>query len=96
MIELAAHKNLPPGIVVNCSYVTPKAGQLVVILINTSNRNIWTCQPLLAAEVYEVELHPWQYLSVLYREGNTFKAGFQPVDPQRWKEASRPIKWRSR
>ena len=38
MIELAAHNNLPSGIMVSCSYVTPKAGQVVVILINTTHR----------------------------------------------------------
>ena len=66
---------------VNCSYATSKAGQVAVILINTTNRNIWICQLLLAAEVFEVELHPWQYKSVLHREGNTIKVGFQPVVP---------------
>ena len=81
MIEVAEHNNLPSGVVVNCSYVTPKAGQVAVILINTTNRNIWTCQPLLAAKIFEVELHPWQYCSVLYKEGNTIKVGFQPVVP---------------
>ena len=40
MIELAAHNNLPSGIVVNCSYFILKAGQVVVILINTTDRNI--------------------------------------------------------
>ena len=79
MIELAAHNNLPSGVVVNYSYVTHKAGQVVVILINTNSRNIWICQPLLAAEIYEVELHPWQYKSMLYREGNTVKIGFQQI-----------------
>ena len=59
MIKLAAYNNLPSGIVVNHSYVTPKAGQVAVILINTTNRNIWICHPLLGAKVYEVELHPW-------------------------------------
>ena len=46
------------------------------------------CQPLLAAKVYEVELHPWQYHSVLmhaimyhYGEGNTIKVGLQPIVP---------------
>ena len=79
MVELAAHNNLPSGVVVNCSYVTLKAGKVAMILINTTNRNIWICWPLLAAEVYEVELHPWQYHSMLYREGNINKVGFQPV-----------------
>ena len=81
MLELAAHNNLPSVIVVNCSYVTPKAGQVVVILINTTNINIWICQPLLAVDIFKVKLYPWQYHSVLYREGNTFKVGFQPIVP---------------
>ena len=66
---------------VNHSYATPKAGQVVVILINITSRNIWICQSLLAAEIFEVELHPWQYKSVLHREGNTIKVGFQPIVP---------------
>ena len=81
MIELDVHNNLPTGAVVNCSNVTPKAGLVVVILINTTNRNSWICQPLLAVEIYEVELHPWLYHSMLYKEGNTIKVGFQPVVP---------------
>ena len=55
--------------------------QVVVILINTTNRNIWIHWPLLAGKVYEVELHSWQYQSMLYREGNTMKVGLQPVVP---------------
>ena len=81
MVELAVHNNLPSGVVVNHSYVTPKAGQVAVILINTSSRNIQICQPLLAAEIFEAELHPWQYKSILHREGNTIKVGFQPIVP---------------
>ena len=81
LVESAAHNNLPSGVVVNRSYATSKAGQVAVILINTTSRNIWICQPLLAAKIYEVELHPWQYKSILHREGNTIKVGFQPVVP---------------
>ena len=81
MVELTVHNNLPSGVVVNHNHVTPKAGQVVVILINTTSRNIWICQPLLAAKVHEVELHPWQYKSILYREGNTIKVGFQLIVP---------------
>ena len=58
MLYLAVHNNLQSGIVVNHSYVTPKAGQVAVILINTTARNIWIHQPLLGGDVYEVELHP--------------------------------------
>ena len=83
MVELGVHNNLPSGVVVNHSYVTPKAGQVAVILINTTSRNIWICQPLLAAEIFEVQLHPWQYKSVLHREGNTIKVHFQPIVPSR-------------
>ena len=81
MVELAAHNNLPSGVVVNHSYATPKAGHVPVILINTTSRNIWICQPLLAAKIFEVELHPWQYKLVLHRERNTIKVGFQPIVP---------------
>ena len=81
LVESAVHNNLPSDVVVNHSYATSKAGQVVVILINTTSRNIWICQPLLAAKIYEVELHPWQYKSILHREGNTIKVGFQPVVP---------------
>ena len=81
MVELAVHNNLPSGVVVNHSYTTPKAGHVAVILINTTSRNIWICQPLLAAEIFKVELHPWQYKSVLHREGSTIKVGFQPIVP---------------
>ena len=75
------------------SYVTPKAGQVAVILINTTSRNIWICQPLLAAEIYEVELHLWQYKSILYREGNTIKVGFQPKKSPRRGVEKLPFKF---
>ena len=81
LVESAVHNNLPSGVVVNCSYATSKAGRVAVILINTTSRNIWISQPLLAAKIYEVELHPWQYKSILHREGNTIKVGFQPIVP---------------
>ena len=81
LVESAAHNNLPSGVVVNHSYATSKAGQVAVILINTTSRNIWICQPLLAAEIFEVELHPWQYRSILHQQGNTIKVGFQPIVP---------------
>ena len=81
MVELAAHNNLPSGVVVNRSYATPKAGQVAVILINTTSRNIWICEPLLAAKIFEVELQPWQYKPVLHGEDNTIKVGFQPIVP---------------
>ena len=52
MLETDAHANLPSGIVVNHSYDTPKSGRMSVILVNTTSRNIWIRQPLLAADIY--------------------------------------------
>ena len=82
MLETAVHANLPSGIVVNHSYDTPKSGRMSVILVNTTSRNIWIRQPLLTADIYEVELHPWQYCANLNREGNDIKINFQlPIPP---------------
>ena len=67
MVKLAVYNNLPSGVVVNHSYVAPKVGQVAVILINTTSRNKWPHQPILAAEIFEVVLHPWQYKSTLHR-----------------------------
>ena len=76
MLETAAHAFFPSGILVNHSYDIPKLGRMSVILVNTTSRNIWIRQPLLAVDIYEVELHPWQYYANLNREGN-IKINFQ-------------------
>ena len=81
MLETAAHANLPSGIVDNCSYDTPKSGRMSVILVNTTSRNIWIRQPLLAADIYEVELHPWQYHANSNTEGIDIKINFQLAIP---------------
>ena len=47
-----------------------------VILVNTTSRNIWIRQPLLAADIYEIALYPWQYHANLNREGNDIKINF--------------------
>ena len=41
MLKIAANSNLPPGVVVNCSYATQKAAGVSGILINNTRRNIW-------------------------------------------------------
>ena len=82
MLENATHANLPSGIVVTCSYDTPNSGRMSVILVNTISRNIWIRQPLLAADIYEVELHPKQYHANLNREGNDIKINFQLAIPR--------------
>ena len=81
MLDTATHANLPSGVVVNHSYDTPKSGRMSVILVNTTSRNIWIRQLLVAAYIYEVELHPWQYHTNLNREGNDIKINFQLAIP---------------
>ena len=65
----------------DCSYVTSKTGRMLVILVNTTNRNIWIRQPLLAANIYGKELHPRQYNANLNREGSDIKINFQLAVP---------------
>ena len=56
MVEGRDICNLPMGVVVNRAMVTPKRSKKVpVILANTNSYNIWIRQPLLAADVVEVE-----------------------------------------
>ena len=56
MLQVAAQNNLTAGTVGNCCYVTSKARK-VSILNNTMNSNDWIRQPLIAAKMFEVELH---------------------------------------
>ena len=81
MLETAVNTNFPTGVVINHSYATLKTGRVSVILINATNRNIWIRQPLLAADNYEVESHPWQYCANSNREGSDIKINFQLVFP---------------
>ena len=64
---------------VNHSYITPNAAEVAVILINTTDKNIWIYQLVLAASIYNIVLHPWQYHTMLHREMNSIKIRFQGV-----------------
>ena len=44
-VEQATHHNLPHGMVVNNCCVTPKARSVPLILINTTDENIWVISP---------------------------------------------------
>ena len=80
MVEAKASNNLPMGIVVNRTMVTPnKSKQVPVALLNTNSYNVWIQQPLLAANIVEVEDCPWNYQLVMSHEGNQIKVGFCPV-----------------
>ena len=47
-----------------------------MILINTTNQNIWVRHPLLAAVLYEVEVEPQQYCTEFYLEGDEITVSF--------------------
>ena len=47
--------------------------------MTTNTENIWIKQPLLAAEIYQVNFHPLQYNSPMDQEGNIIKMRFQQI-----------------
>ena len=81
-----AHHNLPHGLVVNSCCVTAKARKVPVILINTTDQNIWVRQPLLAAEIFEAEAEPQQYCTEFNHKGDEVTVSFLPVPPHEGQE----------
>ena len=51
------------------------------MLANTNSYNVWIHQPLLAADIVEVESCPWDYQTILSRDGKNIKASFCQVPP---------------
>ena len=77
MVEGRDICNLPMGVVVNRAMVTPKRSKKVpVILANTNSYNIWIRQPLLAANVVEVESCLWDLSDYLIPRGQEYKGFF--------------------
>ena len=77
MVEGRDIHNLPMGVIVNRAMVTPKHSKKVpVVLANTNSYNIWIRQPLLAADVVEVESCPWDYQTILSHDDKEIKASF--------------------
>ena len=80
MVESRETNNLPMGIMVNRTMVTPqKSKKVPVILVNTNSYNVWIQQPLLAVNVVEVESCPWDYQTVLSCDGKDVNVSFCPV-----------------
>ena len=50
-----------------------------VVLMNMNSYNIWIRQPLLAADLVEVEHYPWDYQPSMSREGDEVTVSFHPV-----------------
>ena len=80
MVEARVCHNLPRGIVVNRTMVTPhKSKQVPVALMNTKTYNVWICQLLLVANIVDAEDCPWDYQSSMSRDGNKINISFCPV-----------------
>ena len=80
MVEARVCHNLPRGIVVNRTMVTPyKNKQVPIALMNTNTYNVWIHQPLLVANIVEAEDCPWDYQSSMSRDGNKINITFCPV-----------------
>ena len=67
LVEQADHHNLVMDIEVNWCLACPKAKAIPVILVNTNK--IWLMPHLLAAKLYNVEYHPWEYITILNQGG---------------------------
>ena len=82
LMEIAECSNLPSGVVLNRNYVCPdKSRQVPVILVNTNQYNVWIRQPLLAAELFDASIVPWDHEVLMSRDDGSdeIKIGFQPV-----------------
>ena len=82
MVEARECNNLPLGLVVNRTMVTPnKSKRVPIVLVNTNSYNMWIRQPLLAADIIEAEDCLWDYQPVMSHDGNNIKVSFCPVPP---------------
>ena len=89
LVKKTEDSNLPIGVGVNNTLVTPsKSGLVSVILINNNNHNVWIRQPLYAADLWEVEPKEWEYETVLtHEEGtNNVTINFIQVPPEEFRE----------
>ena len=82
MVEMRSQNNLPMGVVVNRTIITPRRSkQVSVVLMNVNLYNIWIRQPLLVADLVEVEHYPWDYQPSMSHEGDEVTVSFHPVPP---------------
>ena len=80
MIEVRSQNNLPLGVMVNRTAVTPsKINRVPVTLVNTNSYNVWIKQQLLAADIVEVDHCPWDYHSTMSCDGSEVQVMLRPV-----------------
>ena len=74
LIEPKEINNLPLGVMVNRTMVTPKKSkQVPIILMSTNSYNIWIRQPLLAANVVEADHCPWDHTTIMTQDSEEIK-----------------------
>ena len=89
LVKKTEDSNLPIGVRVNNTLVTPsKSGLVSVILINNNSHNVWIRQPLYVTDLWEVEPKEWEYEPVLtHEEGtNNVTINFVQVPPEEFRE----------
>ena len=80
MIEARSQNNLPLGVMVNRTAVTPsKTNKVPITLVNTNSYHVWIKQQLLAADIVEVDHCPWDYRSTMSRDCGEVQVSFCPV-----------------
>ena len=80
MIKARSQNNLLMGVMVNCTAVTPtKSRKVPVTLMNTNSYNVWIKQPLLAADIVEVDHCLCDYHSTMSCDGGEVQVSFCPV-----------------
>ena len=80
MVKSRESNNLPMGVVVNRTIVTPNNFKCIpILLMNTNSYNVWIWQPLLAADVVKAEHCLRDYQCFLSHEGNEVKVTSHPV-----------------
>ena len=80
MVEARVCHNLPRGIVVIRTMITPRKNkQVPIALMNTNSYNVWIRQPLLVADIVEAEDCPWDYQTSMSHDGNKINIKFCPV-----------------
>ena len=91
LVEQVEHHNLLLGIVINQCVAMPKARSIPVI-IKTNRYNVCIRQPLLAAELFDMECDEIEYTANMNWDGNNVLVGFQTVLPQLIKTIA--VRWR--
>ena len=89
MVEATDDDNLPCGVSVNHTYVSPtKSRQVSVILLNTNDHNVWIRQPLYATNIWDVDLRDWEYEPILTKgeDPDTVEIRYQQVPPEDLRE----------